>query len=69
MRFRYEIDEELTIKVWDTENPNEDNQPILLQKDQPDGTVWENHEQAKTWIEQLISDWLLPAPTPEPEEE
>jgi hypothetical protein len=69
MRFKYEIDEQLVVRVWDNENQNDDNKPVLLQEIHPDGRAWENQEEVKVWVEQLIAEWLLPAPEPEITEE
>jgi hypothetical protein len=56
MRYRYEIDENNAIRIWDNENPNENNAPFLYQPDQPDGTPWASREEASAWAESFISN-------------
>lgn len=48
-RYRYEIDKDNAIKVWDNENPNENDAPFLLQPDWPDNTPWANKTEAESW--------------------
>lgn len=53
-RYYYEIDEGKTLRIWDTENPNDNNAPFLLQPQWPDGTDWESAEQVNEWAELFI---------------
>jgi hypothetical protein len=53
-RYRYEIDAQNAIRVWDNENPNENDAPFFLQPDWPDATPWADKAEAQAWAEQLI---------------
>lgn len=53
MRYRYEVDEKNTLRIWDLEKPNHDGSPIILQPDFPDATPW-TREQAEEWA----ADWI-----------
>jgi hypothetical protein len=55
-RFRYEIDENLTLRIWDTENTH--GEPFLLQPDWPDGTPWASMEEVTSWAETKINEFL-----------
>ena len=37
-RYRFEIDTDNAIRIWDNENPNENDAPFMLQPDWPDVT-------------------------------
>lgn len=69
-RYRYEIDENNALRMWDDENPNELNAPFLLQPDWPNGTPWANKEEVTAWAELVIASMenpeseLLPGPSP-----
>jgi hypothetical protein len=68
MKYKYEIDQQNTIRVWDLENPNENNAPFLLQPYNPaNGQVWSDQDTAKQWIEAQIEEWNKP-PIEQPEE-
>jgi hypothetical protein len=83
MRYRYEIDTNKAIRVWDTQNPNENDAPFFFQPDWPNGSAWANKAEAEDWanvfIESLVnpdSDFVAgdspenhPAPRPVEEEE
>ena len=61
MKYKYEIDDQNTIRVWDLENPNEADAPFLLQPYNPEnGQVWNTKEEATAWIEALIEEWNQP---------
>jgi hypothetical protein len=60
MRYRYEVDENNTLRIWDLEQPNHDGSPIILQPDFPDATPW-TREQAEEWAE----DWIEMMTNPE----
>jgi hypothetical protein len=55
-RFRYEIDENLTLRIWDTTNTH--GEPFLLQPDWPDGTPWASVEEVTSWAEVKIGEFL-----------
>lgn len=59
-RYRYEIDTENAIRVWDEENPNELNAPFLFQPDWPNGTAWADKAEAQAWVELYIESLLNP---------
>jgi hypothetical protein len=60
-RYKYEIDEQNAVRIWDIENVYEDNAPFFFQPDYPDGTPWESKEAAEEWTINIINDWLKPA--------
>jgi hypothetical protein len=62
MRYRYEIDENNAVRIWDDENPNENGAPFLYQPEFPDGTQWGNRENAEEWANTFIVDLLAPEP-------
>ncbi len=49
--YRYEVDENNTVRLWDIDNPNENDAPILLQPHNPNGQDWSNRQEAVDWIE------------------
>jgi hypothetical protein len=49
--YLYEIDNNNAVKLWDTDNTNEDNAPILLQPQNPNGAAWSSRQEAQSWIE------------------
>jgi len=53
-QYRFEIDSNNAIRIWDTLNPNENDAPFMLQPDWPDTTPWESANQAKNWAEVFI---------------
>jgi hypothetical protein len=55
-RFRYEVDENLTLRIWD--NTNTHGEPFILQPDWPDGTPWGSIEAASSWAETKIGEFL-----------
>ena len=54
---RYEIDENenFAIRVWDLDNPNEDNAPFFYQPEWPLGMAWASYAEAETWVKALIA--------------
>ena len=64
MRYEFTISNSNEIRVWDTENPNENGAPFLFQPDRPDGTPWANRAEAEEWVQNRIADLLAP---PDPE--
>jgi len=65
-RFKYEIDKLNAVRIWDLENPNENDKPFFYQPDYPDMTPWESRAAAEKWTVDKIDEWLNPPP---PEEE
>ena len=65
MRYRYEIDDQNAVRVWDDENPNENGAPFFYQPDRPDATPWADRAEAEAWAEALIAEMTAPAPEPE----
>lgn len=60
-RFKYEIDDELVLRVWDNDNPNEENKPFLLQPFNPaTGNDWTDTTEITEWIESRIINWSKP---------
>lgn len=53
-RYRYEVDAQKAIRVWDDENPNENDAPFFFQPDWPDATPWASKAEAKAWAELFI---------------
>ena len=84
-RYRFEIDTDNAIRIWDSETPNENDAPFMLQPDWPDVTPWADAAQATDWAEVFIASLVDPEselvagnspdthpairPEPEPEEE
>jgi hypothetical protein len=62
MRYRYEIDDQNIVRVWDDENPNETGAPFFLQPDHPDGRPWVSRAEAQAWVDAFIAMLLTPAP-------
>jgi hypothetical protein len=60
-RYRYEIDEANAIRVWDDENPNENDTPFFFQPEYPNGEAWEDAAAAEAWAELLIGSLEDPA--------
>jgi hypothetical protein len=61
-KYKYEIDAQNAVRIWDMENVYEDNAPFFFQPDHPDTTPWESREAAETWVTDIINEWLKPAP-------
>jgi hypothetical protein len=82
-KYKYEIDQENAVKIWDLENPNDLNAPFIFQPDWPDTTPWASKEEAEDWAQVFIeslenpeSEFIPggspdthPAPRPEPVED
>ena len=64
MRYSYEINEKVEVRIWDDENPNENGAPFQLQDVHPDGRPWADRAEAQTWVDAFIADLLAPAPEP-----
>jgi len=59
-RYTYEIDEANAIRVWDSENPNENDAPFFYQPDYPNGEAWEDAAAAEAWAELFVASLLDP---------
>jgi len=55
IRYRFEIDTDNAIRVWDNETPNENDAPFMFQPDWPDVTPWADAAQATDWAEVFIA--------------
>ena len=62
MRYSYEINEKVEVRIWDDENPNENGAPFQLQDVHPDGRPWADRAEAQAWVDAFIADLLAPAP-------
>jgi hypothetical protein len=60
MRYRYEIDKNKAIRVWDNENPNEENAPFFFQPDWPNETPWASRAEAENWAQVFIESLVNP---------
>ena len=68
-RYSYKIDDENAVKVWDSENPNEENAPFFFQPDQPDGIPWANKAEAEAWAIAFIAELDTPEELDTPSEQ
>jgi len=59
-RYSFQIDTHKTIRIWDSEYPNENGAPFLLQPNFPDATPWVSKAQAKNWAEVFIASLVDP---------
>jgi len=59
-RYRFEIDSDNAIRIWDNENPNDSNSPFMFQPDFPDTTPWADSAQATYWAEVFIASLIDP---------
>ena len=55
--FKYEIDENNAVRVWDTneERPN-GNPPIMFQPDYPNAAPFEDAAAAEAWVIQYLTE-------------
>lgn len=60
MRYRYEIDQNNAVRVWDDENPNEYGAPFQFQPDRPDGQPWADRAEAQAWVDAFIAELFIP---------
>ena len=70
-KFKYELDENNAVRVWDTtvERPG-GNPPMMFQPDYPNGQPFEDAAAAVAWVTEYLTgviEW--DASNPEPEEE
>ena len=59
-RYRFEIDTDNAIRIWDNDNPNDSSAPFMLQPDWPDVTPWSDAAQATDWAEVFIASLVDP---------
>lgn len=60
--FKFTVDDDFSIRVWDLNNPNENDAPFFYQPNKPDWTPWESKEQATEWITNVINtEWIAPS--------
>ena len=64
---RYEIDNDLALRMWDDENPNEENLPFFYQPYQPDETPWDSYAQVEEFANACIAQWFYDRDHPVPE--
>jgi hypothetical protein len=65
MRYSVEIDEANTIRIYDTQNPNENGAPFFLQPHHEDGTPFTDRADAEAWAAAFIAFLEAPAPARE----
>jgi hypothetical protein len=53
---RYEIDENLTVRVW----VEQQEEPMLLQPFKPDGQPFKDHEDAEDWANRYVAYFQNP---------
>jgi hypothetical protein len=71
-KFRYELDENNAVRVWDTEveRPN-GNPPMMFQPDYPNGNPFEDAAAAEAWVIEYLNsvlEWETNNPGTEEEE-
>ena len=59
-RYRVEIDDTNTVRIWDEENPNELNAPFILQPDHPDARPWVDRAEADGWAKAFVENLDAP---------
>lgn len=55
MSYRYEVDKDKAVRIWDDANPNEFNAPFILQPNWPDSTAWASKSEAESWAKAFIA--------------
>lgn len=60
--YEYKIDENNAIRIWNLDNPNENNAPFFYQPVHPDGVAWESKDAAEQWAKDFLDKLLKPAP-------
>lgn len=53
-RYKYEVDKDNAIRVWDNENPNENDAPFFFQPDWPNETPWASKAEAEDWAKLFV---------------
>ena len=65
--FKYTIDENNAISLYNLDTPTPDNGPIIFQPCFPDGRPFESRSQAQIWVEKYIADYLYSHSNPLPD--
>jgi len=60
MRYRYELDDQNIVRIWDDENPNENGAPFFYQPDHPDARPWVDRAEAQAWLDNFIAGLTSP---------
>ena len=60
MDYRYEIDSQNVVRVWDDANPTVTGAPFFLQDVHPDGRAWADREEAQAWVDAFIIELNTP---------
>ena len=63
--YEYEIDENNTVRIWDLDNPYENNAPFFYQPEHPDGVAWESRDAAEQWVTNFLDKLLETDPVDE----
>jgi len=59
--YKYEIDENLSVRMWDLSLPDEEGRPFLFQPVNPDGNAWVSKEEVEQWAINFIAELMKPA--------
>ena len=60
MAYRYEIDSQNAVRIWDDANPTATGAPFFLQDVHPDGRAWADREEAQAWVDAFIIELTTP---------
>ena len=66
--YTIDVDDTLTVRVWETSSYENNGDPILLQPTLPDGTPFSSSEEAYAWAEDRLNIVLNPPQVPSEEE-
>lgn len=56
--YRYEIDSNNALSIWDDSNPIETGEPFFYQPDKPDSTPWTDYAEVENFAIDKINDFL-----------
>lgn len=59
--YKYEIDKNLSVRMWDLNLPDEEGRPFLFQPVNPDGNAWVSKEEVEQWAINFIAELMKPA--------
>jgi len=59
--YKYEIDENLSVRMWDLNLPDKEGRPFLFQPVNPDGNAWVSKEEVEQWAINFIAELMKPA--------
>ena len=65
-RYVVYINDSGVVKMWDNENPNENNAPFCLQDVHPDGRPWTDKAESEKWVTDNHDVSLMTFVTQEP---